>query len=107
MNVYVDGKRWGQIKPDHELKILPMHFEAVSVDVKRAEFRKNDRDFKAGDVLLLREWCPSEGYTGREVGRTITHITDLKDFIYADYVMLSLSAFPSWGFWSEDQEVEL
>lgn len=63
----------------HELKIGPMFFNAVSSGNKKAEFRKNDRDFKCGDFLLLRAW---EGkYTGPKVLVAITHILPVENLI--------------------------
>lgn len=73
----------------HELKILPEYYEEVCLEKKKAEFRKNDRDFKVGDTLLLREWEYGD-YTGRYMDFTITHITDCSEFIQQDYVMLSI-----------------
>lgn len=40
----------------HELKILPKYFEDVMTGKKNFEIRKNDRDFKVGDYLLLKEY---------------------------------------------------
>ena len=61
----------------HELKILPEYFIAVKGGRKTFEIRKNDRDFKVGDNLILKEIYPnSDNYTGREVSRRITYVTD-------------------------------
>jgi hypothetical protein len=50
----------------HELKTWPEPFAAVLAGLKRHEVRKNDRNFKAGDSLLLREYDPAtKEYTGR------------------------------------------
>lgn len=57
----------------HELKILPMWFNAVVNENKNFEIRKNDRDYKVGDMLILKEWNNGE-YTGREVWRQIQYI---------------------------------
>ncbi|WP_331384989.1 DUF3850 domain-containing protein [Bacillus badius] len=42
----------------HELKIYPQYFKAVVSGKKSFEIRKNDRDFKVGDTLLLHEFDP-------------------------------------------------
>lgn len=57
----------------HELKILPKWFEDVQEGRKNFEIRRNDRDFKEGDYLLLKEWDRGE-YTGREITRMIQYI---------------------------------
>ena len=65
------------LKPQsHELKILPKYFEAVVAGVKRFELRKNDRNFKVGEQIILREW-DGEQFTGRNVIYTILYV--LKD----------------------------
>lgn len=62
-----------QIRHIHELKILPTYFDAVISNVKHFELRKDDRDYKVGDFIVLREW-ESGKYTGREIGFTIEYI---------------------------------
>lgn len=49
----------------HELKTDLPAFVAVSQGIKTFEVRKNDRDFKAGDVLSLR--CTQ--HTGEQMKR--------------------------------------
>ncbi len=56
----------------HELKLLPQYFNDVENGIKNFEIRKNDRDYKVGDTLLLREW--DNEYTGREITRKIDYI---------------------------------
>jgi hypothetical protein len=59
----------------HELKTWPPYFGQVLSGEKTFEVRKNDRDYKVGDELHLREWDPSlEEYSGRELRRTITFV---------------------------------
>ncbi|MEK5056036.1 ASCH/PUA domain-containing protein [Niallia sp. FSL K6-0212] len=61
----------------HHLKIQPEYFDSVSKETKSFEIRKNDRNYKVGDVLLLQEYLPSEAkFTGRVLDRKITYITD-------------------------------
>lgn len=57
----------------HELKILPQWFADVSTGKKNFEIRRNDRDFKVGDYLLLKEWDKGR-YTGREITKRIQYI---------------------------------
>jgi Domain of unknown function (DUF3850) len=60
-------------------------FEALWHAKKTAEVRRDDRAFRVGDRLLLREWFPEDsplralqphrdGYTGRYVEVKVTHI---------------------------------
>lgn len=76
----------------HELKILPVFFDAVRTGKKRFELREDDRDFGTGDALILREWKPSEGYTGREIRTEITYILrDAPEYgLLEGYCILSL-----------------
>ena len=60
----------------HELKIQPDYFKAVFMGIKTFEIRKNDRGYKVGDMLILKEWVPeTKRYTGKMVARKVTYIT--------------------------------
>lgn len=78
----------------HNLKIQPQHYAAVLRGEKKAEFRRNDRDFAVGDLLCLFEYGVQPefqnlvGFTGLHVQVRITHITDLTEWA-PGYVMLS------------------
>ena len=59
----------------HELKVWPVFFEAMIKGDKRFEVRKNDRNFRVGDLLALSEWDPeTKDYTGRSIVRRIRYI---------------------------------
>lgn len=59
----------------HELKTWPEYFNLVFYGHKTFEIRKNDRGFKSGDKLLLREWDPqTEKYTGADITVEVTYI---------------------------------
>ncbi|MFS5210726.1 DUF3850 domain-containing protein, partial [Streptococcus agalactiae] len=68
--------------------------EAIMDGTKTFECRYNDRDFKVGDELLLREYDPQKGYTYRCIVRKITYI--LSDFIGLKdgYVILGVTNEP-------------
>lgn len=57
--------------------------------------RRNDRDFKVGDTLRLREFNPENGgsYTGREVCRAIAYLSEFAQEL--GYVVLALSTAPA------------
>ena len=71
----------------HALKTLQPYFDAVESGVKTFEIRKNDRDFKVGDGLILREF-DGERYTGRLISRKITYMTDYEQ--KPGYVVLGI-----------------
>ena len=59
----------------HELKTWSEYFEEVFMGHKTFEVRKNDRDFKVGDTLILKEWNDfREIFTGRELTKTVTYV---------------------------------
>lgn len=59
----------------HELKTWIEYFELVMNGNKPFDLRKNDRNFLAGQELLLREWDKdTEKYTGRTLHRKITYV---------------------------------
>lgn len=58
----------------HDLKIQTRHFLYVVAGVKKAEIRKHDRDFKAGDFLQLNEIDSKGEPTGKGVRVLVTHV---------------------------------
>ena len=76
----------------HDLKTWPKVFEAVKSGIKTAEYRKNDRNFKQGQFLNLREWLPSkQEYTGESLLVKIMHIVYGGQFgIPEDYCVMSI-----------------
>ncbi|HHD2092174.1 TPA: DUF3850 domain-containing protein [Klebsiella pneumoniae] len=74
----------------HDIKIYPEFFSAVCTGVKRAELRKNDRDYRVGDTLHLMETPRGSCHqTGEFINVKITHIADVGEWI-PDYVLLSV-----------------
>jgi hypothetical protein len=60
----------------HKLKTWTPYYEVVINGKKKFEKRKWDRDYKVNDILLLQEWNPGTGYTGREIPVLITYILE-------------------------------
>lgn len=51
----------------HYLKTATEHYQAVESGLKKFELRKNDRDFRIGDMLYLEEIVKG-AYSGRKLG---------------------------------------
>ncbi len=77
-----------------DLKIQPQYFNDVFKNIKKFELRKNDRDFKVGDVLKLNEFSNNK-FTGRHLFRVITYILDNCDKygLNHGFVILGISAY--------------
>lgn len=74
----------------HELKIIPKYFKDVVDGDKNFELRKNDRDFKVGDSLMLKEFDNGE-YTGDSVQVVVTYILVGGEYgLNKDYVILGI-----------------
>lgn len=69
----------------HELKTWPEYFQKVKSGEKKFELRENDRDFKVGDTLVLKEWkwkgysevSPNEKvgeYTGEQLEVIVSYV---------------------------------
>lgn len=59
----------------HVLKTWPHSFQEILEGRKTAEFRKNDRDFRVNDLIVLSEYEPGEKkYTGRIILVEVTNI---------------------------------
>ena len=85
----------------HELKTWPEYFWAVARGDKDFEIRLNDREFRASDEVLLKEYITDahfetgkyekQGYTGRILHRRIKYILHGGQFgIEAGYVVMGL-----------------
>lgn len=59
----------------HELKTWPIYFNHLVAEEKTFEVRNNDRNFRQGDILVLREWDhENPRYTGRELRYQVGYI---------------------------------
>ena len=71
---------------DHELKIWPGYFEAVSEGKKKFEIRSTlDRKFEEGQKIKLREWDnQAESYTGKWIDVIINYVVEGGTFLPYD-----------------------
>lgn len=75
----------------HALKQHPKHFEPVISGKKLFEVRKNDRDYKVGDLLALNEYDPeTKSYTGASVLVYVDYILDNPEYCKEGYVVMSI-----------------
>lgn len=61
----------------HELKTYPKYFEQTLKGNKGFEIRLNDRNFKKGDIVILKEWDNIK-FSGREIHAEIKYMLDDK-----------------------------
>ena len=82
-------KKYMRFPVTHDLKVLPEYFEALVRGQKKAEVRRNDRDFQIGDVLRLMEYdAEAQQLTGRYYECSISYICDYE--MLPGFVCISL-----------------
>jgi hypothetical protein len=86
----------------HILKTWPEPYAAMVEGWKTHEFRKDDRGYEVGDMLVLQEWRPDAGkvgggkYTGGEIIRWVTYIGRGPGFgIPKGYCVMSVATSPT------------
>jgi hypothetical protein len=61
----------------HDLKTWPEYYDAVEDGRKTFELRKNDRNFRVGDVLHLQRYdLENQTYTGAHLYRSVTYLIE-------------------------------
>lgn len=85
-------KRKANKRTVHNLKLWSEFYNEVANGNKTFEVRKNDRGFKLGDILILKEYCPtSKAYTGKERILQVSYILKGGSFgIEKGFVVLGL-----------------
>lgn len=79
----------------HELKTVQPFFNVLCTKAKTFEIRFNDRDFRVGDILILKEYYPETNYfTGRIVKAEVTYILHDEKFLQKGYVCMGLEFIP-------------
>lgn len=77
----------------HHLKTWPEYFQAVRSGAKTFEARKDDRDYQAGDTLVLEEWDPAFAghYTGEQEVRVATYVLRDHPSVAPGYCVIGFS----------------
>lgn len=76
----------------HILKIQKEFAMAIMDGRKRFEIRNNDRDFKVGDLLIMRPWNETKGFLPFQP--VVSEITFMTDFEQKEgYVVLSIKVY--------------
>lgn len=66
----------------HELKVQTQFWDDLWNFKTTAQLRQDDRQYRVGDVLDLREYNPQFGFTGMNCKRRVTHILRHEDVPY-------------------------
>ena len=75
----------------HELKTINPYFDLVWDGKKRFELRKNDRDFKEGDHLILKEYDPeTKTYSMRSIYCYVNSVLQNYEGLQEGYYIMSL-----------------
>jgi ASC-1-like (ASCH) protein len=75
----------------HELKIVEPYYTAVSTGKKTFEIRRNDRDFKIGDRLILSPYDPALAMYESGKPTLIKEITYITDYAQkSGFVVMSI-----------------
>lgn len=80
----------------HALKCWPPYFQQVRDDLKCLEVRRNDRDYRDGDLLVLQEYLPTDReladapFDATEARRAVAELKEM-DRGYTGEVELALA----------------
>lgn len=75
----------------HELKLSTVYFLDVILGKKTFEVRKNDRNFKLGDLLALNEYDTKlQYYTGNSCLVYIDYILENNEYCKEGYVVMTI-----------------
>ncbi len=75
----------------HKLRTWPAEFKAMKAGLKKFEWRRDNRKFKVGDMLILNEWNPKvKDFTGNFLIVKITYILREKFGCPKGYCIMSI-----------------
>lgn len=75
----------------HELKTLSTFYSDIVLGQKKFEIRKNDRNFKIGDILYLREINDDKEYTGYSCLVVVTYLVSDPSYCKEGFVVMGIT----------------
>jgi hypothetical protein len=91
-----DQQKFDRPATQHVVKCWPAQFSALCSGEKTFEYRKNDRDYRAGDTLVVQEWDPGfQRFTGRSASFHVPYVLEDGFGLPDGYCVLSVKAAPS------------
>jgi len=86
---------WDNVMKTHDLKTIQPYFDEVLNNSKTFEIRKNDRDFKVCDLVVLHEYDPNtKTYSGRKITGDITYVLNEFEGLKDGWCIFSIDTFP-------------
>lgn len=83
---------------EHELKVWPEFFKQTLNGTKPFEYRKNDRNFKKGDFLWLREYeLNKDHYTGWNLYLQVEEVFKGIPGLPNDYCIMTFKFKAAWN----------
>ena len=75
---------------EHDIKVWLEYYEDIENGSKKFELRCNDRNYKVGDILRLREYNQFENYyTGRKTTKKVGYIlSDTKFGLKENWIVM-------------------
>lgn len=81
----------------HDLKCWPEPYQAIVDGLKTFEWRRDDRNFRVGDRLNLREWDPAtKKYTGRRTTAEVIYLLRDAFEVPRGFVVMSIRPLVSY-----------
>lgn len=80
----------------HQIRLSAQYFDDVCSGKKSFEFRKNDRNYKVGDILEMMEFKEGRN-TGRMVKVLVTYLLDGYTGMEDDYCIMSIKVLSVCG----------
>lgn len=80
----------------HYIRLATQYFDDVAAGIKTFELRKNDRDYKTGDILEMNEFKEGRN-TGRVIRCRVVYMLDDYTGLTDGYCILGTKVLEVWG----------